>query len=420
MLNRAHIDRRVLIGFMILMLGMNAAVSLIHWKEIMAGKNDFPAFYSNAQMVHEGQASRLYDFDAVSSFIHRISDVTRPPLNHLPYEVLIFVPFTYLRFSAAYVLWTLLNVGMLGGIAVLMRNSQPGESSFSLAFLTILAFYPAWQCLLQGQDSIMLALLFALSFWLWRRGQDDIAGFVLGLGLFRPQLVLPFVLVAFLAGKWKFVRGFVPGAALAVALSAWVVGFHGMVEFARFLVSQGTESSAGILGKQWTIWPSVMPTLRGFLWVCLPSGTPGMIRNVLLLCGTFGGLLWAAKRMRSARNGAAFDLAFAIALATVLLVSFHSYLHDFSLMIIPLFIARGAVASSVHVPEKNAYLIMTLGFLFFLTPLYIVLLSTEKVGLFVLPTVALLWLMSRWATGSLPAVTAEQCTDLERLQEPNC
>jgi hypothetical protein len=419
-LNRVYINRRVLYGFMILMLGMNVVAFFVPWKEIMAGKNDFAVFYSSAAMVHEGQASRLYDWNSENHFIHRVSDLTRPPLNHLPYELLIFVPFTYLRFGAAYVLWTLLSLGMLAGVALLMRNLRPGASTFCLTFLTILAFFPVWFCLLQGQDSIVLLFLFALSFWLWTRGRDDMAGFLLGLGLFRPQLALPFVLVAFLAGKWKFVRGFVPGAALAVALSTWVVGFHGIAEFARFLVSQGTESSAGILGKQWTVWPSVMPTLRGFLWVCLPSGTPGMIRNVLLLCGTFGGLLWAAKRMRSAGAGASFDLAFAIALATVLLVSFHSYLHDFSLMIIPLLIAGGAVASSMHVPEKNAYLIVTLGFLFFLTPLYIVLLSTEKVGLFVLPTVALLWVMSRWVSGSLPAVAAEQCTDLERLREPNC
>jgi Glycosyltransferase family 87 len=420
MLNRVYINRRVLYGFMILMFAMNAVVMLIPWKEIMAGKNDFAVLYSSAAMVHEGQASRLYDFDVANSFLYRVSDVTRPPSNHLPYEFLIFVPFTYLRFGAAYVLWTLLSVGMLAGIAVLMPDFQPGESNFWLAYLTILAFFPAWQCLLQGQDSILLALLFALSFCSWRRGQDDMAGFVLALGLFRPQLVLPFVLVAFLGGKWRFVRGFIPGAVLVVALSTWVVGFHGMADYARFLASQGTESSAGILNKQWEIWPSVMPTLRGFLWVCLPSGTPGMIRNFLLLCGTLGGLLWAGKRMRSARDGAAFDLAFAIALATVLLVSFHSYLHDFSLMIIPLLIAGGVVASSVHVPEKNAYAIVTLGFLFFLTPVYLALLWVERVGLFVLPTVALLWLMSRWATGSLPEVAAEQCTDLKRLQEPNC
>ena len=400
-MTQIHIDRRVLYGFLVLMFAMNVHRFSLHWRWMMAGNNDFPPFYASAQMVHEGQASRLYDWDAVNSFIHRVSDSPRPPLNHLPYEVLIFVPFTFLGFGAAHLLWTLLSVGMLAGVVLLMRNFRPSGSSFSFIFLIVLAFYPVWYCLLWGQDSIVLLFLFALSLWFWKRGQDDVAGFVLALGLFRPQLVLPFVLVAFLGGKWKFVRGFIPGAVLVFALSAWVAGFHGMVDYARILVSQGTENSASILGKRWTIWPSMMPTLRGFLWACLPSRTPGNFRNALLLCGTFGALLWAGKRMRSARNGAAFDLAFAIALATVLLVSFHSGLHDFSLMIIPLLIAGGAVAS-VRVPDRTAYAIVTLGFLFFFTPFYLVLLNTFSAGLLLLPATAAIWLMSRGEMADRP------------------
>src|SRR5579862_1125056 len=98
---------------MAVMFVMNAVLLFIPWKEIMAGKNDFPVFYSNAQMVREGKASGLYDFDAENSFVRRVSDVTRPPNNHLPYELLFFVPLTHLRFSSAYITWTILSVGML-------------------------------------------------------------------------------------------------------------------------------------------------------------------------------------------------------------------------------------------------------------------------------------------------------------------
>ena len=142
---------------------------------------------------------------------------------------------------------------MLAGIVLLMRDFWRGRSSFSFIYVTILAFFPVWYCLGQGQDSILLVFLFALSFWLWRRGQDDAAGFVLAMGLFRPQLVLPFVLTAFLAGRWKFVRGFIPGAVLVVGLSTLVVGLHGMGEFVRILISQGTQGSASTLGEQWQV-----------------------------------------------------------------------------------------------------------------------------------------------------------------------
>lgn len=194
---------------------------------MMAGNNDFPPFYASAQMLREGQASRLYNIDAENSFLHRISSIARPPNNHLPYENLIFVPFTFLTFGAAHMLWTLISLGLLVGVALLMSNVRSGGSNFLLTLLPVLAFFPMWNCLLQGQDSILLVLLFALSFWFWRRGQADVAGFVLAFALFRPQLVLPFVLVVGLGRKWKFVRGFLPGAALVAILCIWAVGYVG-------------------------------------------------------------------------------------------------------------------------------------------------------------------------------------------------
>jgi Glycosyltransferase family 87 len=406
MLSQIRIDRRVLYGFLLIATAMNAGVFLLSWRAIMAGKNDFPPFYASAQMVREGQASRLYDFEAENIFVHRVSPVTRPPNNHLPYEIVIFVPFTYLQFGTAYVLWILLNVGLLAGIVMLMSDVGPRRGSLSPNLLAVLAFFPLWYCLLQGQDSILLAFLFALSFWFWRRDQDYVAGFLLALGLFRPQLVLPFVLVAFLAWKRKFVCGFVPGAILVLLVSTEIVGPRGMVEYGRILLSQGTQSSANALLEQWRVHLGLMPTLRGFL-CALFFWVPRDIQNFLLLSGTFGTLLWAASRMRGAKSGGTFDVAFATGVAGITLVSFHSLIHDFSLMILPLLIVARVVAPSIRSTGTIAYTTVTTAFLFFFTPLYIVLLFTDKVGLFVLPTVAFLWLVNRWETDGLPDLAAE-------------
>jgi hypothetical protein len=262
---------------------------------------------------------------------------------------------------------------------------------------------------LQGQDSILQLFLFALSFWLWKRGREDAAGFALAMGLFRPQLVLPFALVAVLAGKWKFIRGFVPGAVLVLLVSVWVVGVHGMADYARILISQGTQGSASALAQQWQVHLGLMPTLRGLLWIVLPGGVPGSVRSLLLIFGTLAGLLWAAKGLRGVKDGAGFDIAFATAVAEVALVSFHSLPHDFSLMILPLLVAGGVFASVDDRAERgNAYTWVTLGFLLFFTPLYFVLIFAEKVGLLVLPSVVFLWLIGGWARSGLPVLVAPQ------------
>ena len=380
------------------MLCLNAAVLWSNREDIAAGRNDFPIFYSNAQMVHEGKAAGLYDFEAEQRFARRVSDRPAPPNNHLPYELLLFIPFIYLPFRAAYILWTILGLAMLAGVAGVMRNGRAGNNwGFALTLLTILSFYPGWNCLIAGQDSILLLLLFTISFWLWKRGKDGIAGAVLAFGLFRPQLVLPFVLVAFLAGKWKFVRGFVPGAALVVTLSASVVGLHGMADYARLLFSQGTQGSATVLVGRWHVTPGLMPTWRGFLWLCLPGWVPPVVQTVLLLSGTIFGLGWASIKMRRARGSGAFEIAFAITLATVLLVSFHSFLQDFSLMILPLLIWSQAFSASRIVARNSASLIVSLYFLLFLTPLYLVLFTTQTMGWLFLVISSAVWLVSRWA-----------------------
>src|SRR6185437_5855893 len=390
------VDRRVVFGFMVAILLLNAVILLLPWKEIMKGRNDFPIFYSNALMVRDGRVSGLYDFDAENSFTRIVTDVPRPPNNHLPYELLLFIPFTYLRFSTACVLWTALSLAMLVGVVQIMRSLYPMRWGFALILLTVLAFYPESYCLLQGQDSILLLSLFALAFCFWRRGKDDIAGFCLALGLFRPQLILPFIFIALLARRWKVVRGFIPGAALVVGLSVWVVGWHGMAEYVRVLLSQGSQQSARVLEKQWEVNPGMMPTWRGFLWTCLPRSTPSGVRTSILLMGTFAGLWWAARKLRAAKGPTELNLAFAAAVATVVLVSFHSYLNDFGLMILPLVIWPSVLRAFPPLPGEGAYTILTLGFLLFLTPLYYFLLTTENMGWYFLIGLAALWAANRW------------------------
>lgn len=393
-INRIHLDKSVLVWFLALMTATNAVVLLVPWSEIMAGKNDFPIFYCSAQMVREGRSADLYNFDAENAFIRRVSDVRRPPNNHFPYELLLFVPLTFLPFGAAYITWTAVGFAMLAWTAFLMRDLGGGRLGFWMSFLAIVGFFPVWYCLLEGQDSILFLLLCALSFWFWRQGRSSSAGFALALGMFRPQLALPFAFITAIAGKWKFLRGFVAGSVLVGVLSLEVVGWHGMVSYLRILIAQGTQESGKILLHQWEIRPALMATWRGFLWILLPAHTSGELRNSLLLGGIFTGLLWAAKGLRDVRERGQSEMAFAVAIATVMLMSFHSFLDDFALMILPLLLLANRVSSPAKFSKWQAYGSVTLGLCFFLTPLYLVMLSTESVGLFFIVGVAALSIMA--------------------------
>jgi hypothetical protein len=362
--------------------------------------------------VRAGRTGDLYKFDAENVFVHRVSHITRPPNNHVPYELLLFVPLTFLPYHTACIVWGVLGLFMLGCVAFLMRDLSDGTPGFWLAFLTILAFFPVWYCLANGQDSILLLLAFATSFWLWRRGRESLAGFALALALFRPQLALPFLFVTAVAGKRKFLRGFVSGAALVGALSLLVVGWHGTVEYLRLLAAQGFEQSGNILADRWGIRPQLMATWRGFLWIFLPGWTPSLMRNGLLLAGTFAGLFWAGKGLRNSdsRNGS--DQRFAVAIAVVVLVSFHSFLNDFSLMILPLLSLAALTQSSPELPLGSAYKLMAVGSVFFLTPLYLLMLATNTVGGFFIAGAAGLWAVENCGQGRVRMAISGKYADL--------
>jgi hypothetical protein len=183
------------------------------------------------------------------------------------------------------------------------------------------------------------------------------------------------------------------------------VGFHGMADYARILISQGTQGSASALAEHWRVHPSLMTTLRGRLWISLPSSVPRFVQTFLLLAGTSFGMLWAANGIRGAKDEKGLDLAVALTILVVALVSFHSFLHDFSVVILPVIIVGNLVPRWVHLTHRGAYSIFTVVFLIFLTPLYLVLLVTAKLGLLLLPAIAGIWTAVR--SGSESARTAE-------------
>src|SRR5690348_4568020 len=110
--------------------------------------------------------------------------------------------------------------------------------------------------------------------------------------------------------------------------------------------------------------------------------------------------------MRAALGLGSFDLAFAIAVAITLLLSFHSYIHDFSLMILPILICASILSASEIVPRTRAYLLVSLVFLLFLTPLYLVLFAARSMGWLFLIQAVPLWLASQWKAVADPALDA--------------
>src|SRR5208282_372646 len=132
------------------------------------GYQDFTIYYMSGRLLREGRASALYNlavqYQTQLQFA-RVPIRQGPlPYNHPPFEALLFVPFAFLKYWPAYLIWTALNLIMLAASVVLLRRFQKIRDLHpGLLVLGTLAFFPLMNGLLQGQDAILLLFLAVLA-----------------------------------------------------------------------------------------------------------------------------------------------------------------------------------------------------------------------------------------------------------------
>lgn len=306
---------------------------------VTAGYPDFTAFYTAGTLVRQGMGSRLYDpqeqWRVQQEFAREVAIRQGPlPYLRLPFESLLFVPFAFLRYPASYVLWLLLNLGVVIGIVLFLgRQLAPlQELPAWLPVLVALAFVPVFLTLLQGQDSILVLLFFSLAFVALRDGADFRAGCWLGLGLIKPHLVLPFVAIAFLRGRRRLAAGFVAVAAVVFVVSLAVVGWREFLRYPAYVWQLEQHTERGL------VQPRDNPNLRGLVegfasGLASPQAITGVIATL-----SAGLMVWVGVRAKSSSGGRVGDLIFCQAVVVSLLVSYHSFAYDLSLLLLPIFL----------------------------------------------------------------------------------
>jgi Glycosyltransferase family 87 len=377
---------------------------------VLAGSPDFSIFYTAGLMVRQGQGRHLYRGDLQHSFQQQITKElgTRQgllPYNHPPFEALFYVPLTYLSFSQAYFLMFVLNLLLLASSALIIRPYLPSLSALPpLLFLSPLAFFPAAFALLQGQDSILLLVIYCLAYRAFRRGHDWQAGIFLGLGLFKFHLVLPFAAILFLRRRWHALWGICLIACIECAVSWGVVGLEEMLYYPKYVLKINRELPVGV------IVPQNMPNLRGLYtgWNWPSASLPWI--NFALLVGSLGLLLWACWQWRPEDliDEQAWNIGFSLTLIATFLVGYHSYAYDMSILLLPILIGVDRMlrtSTRMDIPLK-----IFLG-LTFLSPVYLILiLRYSHQNLFALSLLLLSACLAGWFGAAVPATSEDIST----------
>jgi len=229
-----------------------------------------------------------------------------------------------------------LNLGLLFAIALLLRQSldSQGDPLRQIPLwewvLALLAFFPVFTNFLQGQDGILLLLVFILGFRALDRNAEFRAGCWFGLGVFKYHFVVPLVLILALWKGRKLVWGFAATASAATLLSLGIVGWHGALQYPAYawhIVSLPGHGQTPL---------GLMSNLVGLAtgW-SLPESL-GWPMWLIAVAGSVTLLLVVARMRGLANDPRCFRLSFACAVVTAVLVSYLTNTHDLCLLVLPL------------------------------------------------------------------------------------
>jgi hypothetical protein len=284
---------------------------------------DFAQFYSAGAVVANGQAPQLYELAKDSELLRQFT--------HPPFEAILYAPFARFPYDAAFRLWTLLNFMCLGALFFLLRAyGRPFDLPSRLVLLAAI-FHPILAAIVQGQDSLLVLLLFTCAFFALKQNYDFTAGCCLAATLAKPQLVIPFAVFFACWRRPRAVAGFLAFAAGLCGLSIFVFGPHVLFQFPRMLLHMNAQAA----NSDFHLLPQAMINLRGLFFVLLAKLMAQSLVDWITIIVSIVLMAIFAHQFRRQKFS---DLSICRALIVTLLVSFHLLIHDLSLILLPAFL----------------------------------------------------------------------------------
>jgi hypothetical protein len=364
---------------------------------IRSGAIDFRLYYAAGYMIRTGDAAHLYDYRTEERVQNAVvaPEPTALPLFAPPFAAYPFIPLSWAPYRWALFLFALANVGCLALAATIMRPYLPALTQrwAALPFALFFSFLPVALTLMMGQLSILMLLIYCVSFAAVQKGRPFLAGLVLSLALMKFQTAVPIALLFLAWRQWRFSLGFLSGAAGLLALSAWTVGPQGLLPYFRSLLHMSAMAGTA-LQESVGLHPRRMPNLHG-LFSSILTGNYLAVTVTLLV--SFVLLGWAITRQAS--------LPFAVLVA--ILVSYHFYPCDLVLLLLPLSLLAdryirqdGASESSSHLSASERWrtraVLCSLA-IFIIGPITAEIMSNDLIFLLALPIAALCICPKDWS-----------------------
>ena len=368
---RTHYVQDILLGILPIIFCMQFLAWLTFLPKALRGHADFRQLYVAGYMVRTGHRTQLYDYAAQAYFQNTLvsNDERALPFIRPAYQALMFVPFSLLPYRTAYLGFLLLNVLLLALAFLMLQPRLRGLSRVwpGLPPALFLGFYPVALALMQGQDSILLLALLAAALVSLERNRDLTAGALAGVGLFKFQIVVPIVLLFLLWRRWRFVKGFMFSAILVGLLSFITSGWAETVVFVHSLLSVGAGLPAVPGEINFPLRINIMANLRGLIYGLASLRVPQRWLQVTTLLLSSIVVISVRARGRQQRGGDALVLA----ITAGVVVSYYLFIHDLSILLIPIVLTLDRFISRNGTGEPFGRAAAAISALLFVAPMCI-------------------------------------------------
>ena len=312
-----------------------------HSPSCSVSKPDFMSLYTGAKLFWTNR-SALYNLEQ-QRLIQESIDPSRGdwvlPFFYPPFFAAFLVPLAWLRFSAAFIVMTVINIVLLATtIELLVRRLQLNRQQTYWLVLTTLCNYGVHYGLLEGQTSFIALLLLTLFMLTLRESGFASSGIWSGFLFFKPQLAGIPLLILLSNKKWRALEWAFLTLGLFALISLVGVGADGIKDY----LALSAQAAAG--NDYLRIEPEGMHNLRALTYFFFPAPW----RDAVWWAGTIVlvALIVARSRASEKPNGIFFAEWITIA-AALILVSPHLHSHDLTLLIIPFALVLKQVGEAV-------------------------------------------------------------------------
>jgi hypothetical protein len=349
---------------------------------------DFLAFYTSGRIADQHPRTCLYDLtcqQAIQQSIVAEFEGVSAYLNP-PHYALIFVPLSRLPYSMAFAIWTCLVTAAFVAGTVWLRSflSVLREQHTMRVLLLALMFTPVYFAISAGQNTgLSLLLHTAIAVALLQR-RDMIAGSLIALGLFKPQLFISLLPLLLLDRRWRVLPGFAAGAIAIVLLNVWVFGLETLSTWIALLRSPVYHAEVLRQSAKMFSWQSLWAQMFG-------ASAAAQIGGWFCAGLTFGCLclLWR-------RTCTDVLLRYAITVCGLVLIGPHLFVYDLGLLVLPgLVFADRALYAPIQ---------CSLWLRFWLIICYVTLLFAADASLHAAYVIVPLLCITAWQAARLPII----------------